>query len=80
MNGWAWGSALYRDYWALKKDQQGKVGLSFDAKGTAYTLQSVNTLNQEVFEHLVQNTEDLSSYSWRRAGPAAAAMSWRCAH
>ena len=37
--------------------------------GTAYSLQSVNTLNREVFQQLVHNTDDLSSYSWRRGGP-----------
>lgn len=50
------------------------MGWRFDAEGTACTLQPVNTLNREVFEHLVQNTEDLSSYCWRRAGPTAATM------
>ena len=77
---WSWGSALYRDYSALSKDKQASSGLCFDAEGTAYTLKFVNGLNREVFEHLV---EDLSSYSWRRAGPTAATLmqfTLRCAH
>ena len=69
VNGWAWGSALFRDYSSLDKAKQATSGLGFDAEGTAYTLKYVNELNREVFEHLVQNTEDLSSYSWRRAAP-----------
>ena len=69
INGWAWGSALFRDYSSLDKAKQATSGLCFDAEGTAYTLKYVNELNREVFEHLVQNTEDLSSYSWRRAAP-----------
>ena len=80
VNGWSWGSALYRDYSALSKDKQASSGLCFDAEGTAYTLKFVNGLNREVFEHLV---EDLSSYSWRRAGPTAATLmqfTLRCAH
>ena len=74
INGWAWGSALFRDYSSLEKAKQASSGLCFDAEGTAYTLKFVNELNREVFEHLVQNTEDLSSYSWRRAGPTVGTL------
>ena len=74
INGWAWGSALFRDYSSLDKAKQATSGLCFDAEGTAYTLKSVNELNREVFEHLVQNTEDLSSYSWRRAAPTVGTL------
>ena len=74
INGWAWGSALFRDYSSLGKAKQATSGLCFDAEGTAYTLKFVNELNREVFEHLVQNTEDLSSYSWRRAGPTVGTL------
>ena len=74
VNGWAWGSALFRDYSSLGKAKQATSGLCFDAEGTAYTLKFVNELNREVFEHLVQNTEDLSSYSWRRAGPTVGTL------
>ena len=74
INGWAWGSALFRDYSSLDKAKQATSGLCFDAEGTAYTLKYVNELNREVFEHLVQNTEDLSSYSWRRAAPTVGTL------
>ena len=74
INGWAWGSALFRDYSSLDKAKQASSGLCFDAEGTAYTLKYVNELNREVFEHLVQNTEDLSSYSWRRAAPTVGTL------
>ena len=74
VNGWSWGLALYRDYSALSKDKQASSGLCFDAEGTAYILKYVNDLNREVFEHLVQNPEDFSSYSWRGAGPTVATM------
>ena len=74
INGWAWGSALFRDYSSLGKAKQATSGLCFDAEGTAYTLKFVNELNREVFEHLVQNAEDLSSYSWRRAGPTVGTL------
>ena len=74
VNGWAWGSALFRDYSNLDKAKQATSGLCFDAEGTAFTLKYVNDLNREVFEHLVRNTEDLSSYSWRRAGPTVGTL------
>ena len=74
INGWAWGSALFRDYSSLDKAKQATSGLCFDAEGTAYTLKYVNELNREAFEHLVQNTEDLSSYSWRRAAPTVGTL------
>jgi hypothetical protein len=74
VNGWAWGSALFRDYSNLDKAKQATSGLCFDAEGTAFSLKYVNDLNREVFEHLVQNTEDLSSYSWRRAGPTVGSL------
>ena len=74
VNGWAWGSALFRDYSSLGKTKQATSGLCFDAEGTAFSLKFVNELNREVFEHLVQNTEDLLSYSWRRAGPTVGTL------
>ena len=74
VNGWAWGSALFRDYSSLGKTKQATSGLCFDAEGTAFSLKFVNELNREVFEHLVRNTEDLSSYSWRRAGPTVGTL------
>ena len=74
VNGWAWGAALFRDYSKLTKTKQATSGLCFDAEGTAFTLKYVNDLNREVFEHLVQNTDDLSSYSWRRAGPTVGSL------
>ena len=74
VNGWAWGAALFRDYSKLTKTKQATSGLCFDAEGTAFTLKYVNDLNREVFEHLLQNTDDLSSYSWRRAGPTVGSL------
>ena len=74
VNGWAWGAALFRDYSKLTKTKQATSGLCFDAEGTAFTLKYVNDLNREVFEHLVQNADDLSSYSWRRAGPTVGSL------
>ena len=74
ISGWQWASALFRDINALPKDKQQTAGLCFDGTGVAYSLKTVNELNREVFEHLVANPEDLSSYSWRRAGPTAAAL------
>ena len=74
VNGWAWGEALFRDYSNLDKEKQAASGLCFDAEGTAFSLKYVNELNREVFEHLVRNTEDLSSYSWRRAGPTVGTL------
>ena len=46
----------------------------FDGAGMPYSLKAVNELNREGFEHLGANSENLSSYSWRRAGPTAAAL------
>ena len=74
ISGWQWASALFRDINALPKDKQQTAGLCFDGAGVAYTLKTVNELNREVFENLVGNPEDLSSYSWRRAGPTAATL------
>ena len=68
------GLSLIQDYSSLDKAKQATSGLCFDAEGTAYTLKFVNELNREVFEHLVQNTKDLSSYSWRRAAPTVGTL------
>ena len=37
VNGWSWGSALYRDYSALSKDKQASSGLCFDALSSLST-------------------------------------------
>eukprot|EP00435_Cladocopium_sp_Y103_P075206 s702_g55.t1 len=67
--GFPWAQYVLDDYKGLSFSKQRNCGLCFNAEGQAWAIQEIQRVMQEEFASIVDNAEEMTTYSWRRVSP-----------
>eukprot|EP00435_Cladocopium_sp_Y103_P035527 s950_g9.t1 len=67
--GFPWAQYVLDDYKGLSFSKQRNCGLCFNAEGQAWAIQEVQRVMQEEFASIVDNAEEMTTYSWRWVSP-----------
>eukprot|EP00435_Cladocopium_sp_Y103_P017666 s3584_g4.t1 len=69
LSGWYWAKAVVDAFRSLAPSRQRAAGLCFSDEGRPWTIKEVQDSMQVEMGVLVDNPEDITTYSWRRVGP-----------
>eukprot|EP00435_Cladocopium_sp_Y103_P041796 s1601_g11.t1 len=72
LSGWFWAKAVIDAFRSLAPSRQRAAGLCFSDEGRPWTIKEVQESMQVEMGVLVDNPEDITTYSWRRVGPTIA--------
>ena len=74
-NGWNWATKFIHEYEVRRAGAHGKemMGMIFRTDNQEFiAMRTVNAMTMEVIKKVVENPEDLTTYSWRRVMPTVA--------
>ena len=73
-DGWPWAEHVVALRNQLPEAQRDEGGLCFNREGRAWDISEVQAAGRELFQDLVTDVADLSTYSWRRLMPTVALL------
>eukprot|EP00435_Cladocopium_sp_Y103_P038949 s935_g10.t1 len=74
LTGWYWAKEVVEAWRSLAPSRQRAAGLCFSEEGRPWTIKEVQESMQVEMGVLVDNPEDLTTYSWRRVAPTIAQL------